>query len=108
MKLGCNEVHTQRLKVLLAPHEVEAGLGVHVALDVESRTEDFGSTEEDTGFGGGVYLANGFEDHVPVGAAKVCGRAETGDSVLFGIGVVDHDVGCVVSLDLGGEVLHSR
>lgn len=40
------------LEVLLAPDEVEAGLRVHVALDVEGRTEPFGSAEEDTGFGG--------------------------------------------------------
>jgi hypothetical protein len=26
---------------------------------------------------------------------------------LLGVGVVDHDVGCVVGLDLGGEVLYN-
>jgi hypothetical protein len=52
-----------------------------------------------------VDFADGFENHVPVGAAEVCGCAETGDGVLFGVGIVDHDVGCVVGLDLGGEVL---
>jgi hypothetical protein len=108
MKLECNAVHMQRLEVFLAPYEVKAGLGVHVALDVEGRTKNFGSTEEDTSLGGGVNFADGFEDHIPVRSAKVCGRAETGDGVLFGIGVVDHDVGCIVGLDLGGEILHSR
>lgn len=98
----------RRLEILLAPHKVEAGLRVHVALDVEGRTEDLGPAEEDTGFCGRVDLADGLEDHVPVGAAEVCGRAEPGDGVLFGVGVVDHDVGCVVGLDLGGEVLCSH
>jgi hypothetical protein len=55
-----------------------------------------------------VDLADGFENHVPVGAAEVCGGAETSDGVLFGVGVVDHDVGCVVGLDLCGEVLMDK
>ena len=50
-------------------------------------------------------LADGLEDHVPVGATEVCGCAETGDGVLFGVGVVDHDVRCIVGLDSGGEIL---
>jgi hypothetical protein len=52
-----------------------------------------------------VDFANGLEDHVPVGATKVRGCAEAGNGVLFGVGIVDHDVCCVVGLDLGGEVL---
>lgn len=50
-------------------------------------------------------LADRFKDHVPVRSTEVGRRAQTGDSVLFGVGVVDHDVCCVVCLDLGGEVL---
>lgn len=100
------QMRAVRLEVLLAPHKVEARLRVHVALDVEGRTENLGTAEEDSGFGGGVDLADGLEDHVPVGATEVCGCAETGDGVLFGVGVVDHDVCCVVGLDLGSEVLY--
>ena len=75
---------------------------------MEGGAEHFGPAEEDTCFGGGVDLADGFEDHVPVGATEVCGCAEAGNGVLFGVGVVDHDVGCVVGLDLCGEVLIVR
>ena len=52
-----------------------------------------------------VDLADRLENHVPVGATEVCGRAQAGDGVLFGVGVVDHDVCCVVGFDAGGEVL---
>ena len=72
---------------------------------MESASEDFGSAEEDTCFGRGVDLADGLEDHVPVGTTEVGGCPETSDGVLFGVGVVDHDVRCVIVLDLGGEVL---
>lgn len=50
-------------------------------------------------------FANGFENHVPVWSTEICGCAETGDGVLFGVCVVDHDVCCVVGFDLCGEVL---
>ena len=53
-------------------------------------------------------LADGLEDHVPIGTTKVGGCAETGDGVLFGIGVVDHDVRGIVGLDLSREVLDSE
>jgi hypothetical protein len=72
---------------------------------VERRSKALGTAEEDSGFGGRVDFADRFENHVPVGAAEVGGCAETGDGVLFGVGIVDHDVGCVVGLDLGGKVL---
>jgi hypothetical protein len=72
---------------------------------VQRRAERLGSTEEDTCFCGRMDLANGLEDHVPVGATEVCGCAETSDGVLLGVGVIDHDVSCVVGLDLGSEVL---
>jgi hypothetical protein len=96
---------TGRLEVLFAPDKAEAGFRVLVALDVECGAEHFGTAEEDTCLGGRVDLADGFEDHVPVGATKVGGGAEPGDGVLLGVCVVDHDVGSVVGLDLGGEVL---
>lgn len=93
------------LEVLLTPYKTEARLGVHVALDVEGGTETLGTAEEDTGLGGRVDFADGLEDHVPVWTTEVCGGTETGDGVLFGVCVVDHDVCCVVCFDLCGEVL---
>ncbi len=68
-------------------------------------SETLGTTEEDTGFGGCVNLANRPENHVPVGATKVGGRTETSDGILLSVGVVDHNVRCVVSLDLCSEIL---
>lgn len=50
-------------------------------------------------------LADGLEDHVPVGSTEVCRSAETGDGVLFGVCVIDHDVCRVVCLDLCCKVL---
>jgi hypothetical protein len=72
---------------------------------MERRTQALGPAEEHAGFGGRVDLAYRLEDHVPVGAAKVCGGAQTGDGVLLGVCVVDHYVCCVVCFDLGGQVL---
>ncbi len=50
-------------------------------------------------------LANGLEDHVPVRAAKVGGCTETGDGVLLGVCIVNHDVCRIVCFNLCGEVL---
>jgi hypothetical protein len=97
---------TLRLEVLLTPHKAEPRLRVHVTLNVQCRTKTLRTTEKDTSFGWRVDLADRLEDHIPVGATEVCGCAQTGDGVLFGVGIVDHDVCCVVGLDLGGEVLH--
>lgn len=77
---------------------------VLIAEDVQLAAEALGPAEEDAGLGGGVQLPDAAEDHVPVGAAEVGGAAEARDGVLVGVGVVDHDVGGVVSLDLGRQV----
>ena len=53
-------------------------------------------------------LPNGLEDHVPVRAAEVGRRAQTSDGILLGIGVIDHDVGGIVGLDLGCEILQNE
>lgn len=95
----------QDLEILLAPHEPEVRVRVLVALDMERAPKHLGSAEEDTGLGGLVDLADGFENHVPVRTAEVGGRAEAGDGVLLGVGVVDHDVCAVFGADFGGEVL---
>lgn len=102
---GDRDSRGRALEVLLAPDEMEILVCIHVAFDVQLTAQTLGSAEEDTSFGRAVDLANGLENHVPVGAAEISGRAQTGDGVLLGVGVVDHDVRCVVDLDLGGEVL---
>jgi hypothetical protein len=53
-----------------------------------------------------VDLADRFENHIPVWATEIGGCAETGDGVLLCIGVVDHDVCCVVDADFSCEVLY--
>lgn len=72
---------------------------------MQGATEHLGTAEEHTRLGGAVDLAYTLEDHVPVGTAEVGWGAQAGDGVLLGVGVIDHDVGCVVSLDLGCEIL---
>lgn len=103
--LLCSLFLTGRLEVLLAPHVTEARLRVHVALDVERGSKTLGTAEEDTCFGGSMDLTNRLEDHVPVGTTKVGRGAKTSNGILFSVCVVDHNVGCVVGLDLCGEVL---
>ena len=74
-------LNSQGLEVLLAPDESISTLllttwtCVHVALDVQLTSQALRSTEEDTTFPRTVYLANGSEDHVPIGTAEVGGCA---------------------------------
>ena len=93
-------------EVFLAPNELEAGLAVHVALDMQLAAQHFRSTEEHPRLGRRVDLANAPERCIPVRPPKVRGGAQAGDGVLVRIGVVDHDVRGIIRLDLGGQVLH--
>ena len=102
---SCFFIRPYALEVLLAPYETEARLRVHIALDVESGSETLGTAEEDTCLGGCVNLADGLENHVPVWSTKVGWRTETGNGVLLGICIVDHNVSGIVCFDLGSEVL---
>jgi len=77
----------------------------HIAFDMQLRAEHSRTAEEYSGFRGAVDFPNGLEDHVPVGATEVGGSSQTGDGILFSICVVNHDVGCIVGLDLCCEVL---
>jgi hypothetical protein len=72
---------------------------------MQQAPERFWSAEKHAGLCRAVDLADALENHVPVGPAKVGGRAQTCDGVLLCVGVVDHDVGCVLGADFGGEIL---
>lgn len=96
------------LEVLFAPDKTETGLRIHIALDVQCAAKRLRPAKEHTCFGGSVDFANALEDHVPVGAAKVRRCPEAGNGILFSIGVVDHDVGCVIRFDLGRQILGER
>lgn len=61
--------------------------------------------EEDTGLAACVDFADGLEHHIPVWSSEVGGRAQTSDGIAVRVGVVNHDVGCIVRLDLRGKVL---
>lgn len=93
------------LEVFFAPHEVESRLRIHVALDVQCRTEYFRTTEEDACFCWCVDLPDGLEDHIPVRTAEICGCSKTGDGILLSVGVVNHDIRCIVCFDLGRKIL---
>lgn len=84
---------------------MKAGLAVHVAFDVQLAPEYLGSAEEDSCLGRRVNLADRLEHRVPVRSSEIGWRAQARDGVLVRIRVVDHDVGRVISLDLGREVL---
>ena len=104
-KISRSKILYNTLKILLSPHEIEPGLGVHIALDMQLTSQSLGATEEYTRFSWGVNLSDRGKHSVPVRAAKVRWGSKTGDSVLFCVCVVDHDVGCVVRLDFSGEIL---
>lgn len=84
---------------------MKPGLRIHIAFDMQGTRQRFGPAVKDARLGGEMDLADRPEHHVPVGPAKVGRRTQARDGVLFGVGVVDHDVGCVVGFDFGGEIL---
>lgn len=84
---------------------MEVLIRVHVTLDVQLAAQTLGPAEENTSFRGSVDLADRLEDHIPVWTTKVGRSAQARDRVLFGVGIVDHDVCRVIDLDLGSEVL---
>lgn len=73
LRPGAAHPHWNTSEVLLAPHEVEARLGVHIAFNVELAAECFRPTEEDPSLGGRMDLAKRTEDGVPIGSAKARG-----------------------------------
>ena len=92
-------------KIFFPPHKMKPTLGIHITLDMQNTRQRFWAAVKHTRFGGVMDLANGSEDHVPVRSAEVGWGAQACDGVLFGVGVVDHDVCCVVGFNLGGEIL---
>jgi hypothetical protein len=72
---------------------------------MELATKTLRTAEEDTRLRRSVDLADGSEDHVPVGTAEVGRSTESSNGVLVCIGIVDHDVGSVVGFNLCGQIL---
>jgi hypothetical protein len=52
-----------------------------------------------------MYLPNGAKDRIPVRPAEIRWCPETSNSIMISIGVIDHDVSCIVRLDPGSKVL---
>jgi hypothetical protein len=67
--------------------------------------EPFEPTEEHTGICRSMDLADGSEDHVPVGPPKICRRAKSSYGILVRVDIIDHDVVRIVTFDLCGEIL---
>ena len=86
------------------PDERKIWLRVLVALDVQSTSQRLGAAKEHSHLSRLVYRTNTFEDGVPVGSAKVCRCPQSGDGILLGVCIVNHNVGGIVGLDLGREV----
>lgn len=50
-------------------------------------------------------FTNALEDHVPVGSTKVRRCPQASDGILLSVGIVDHDIGCVIRFDLSRQIL---
>jgi hypothetical protein len=72
---------------------------------MQLRAEDLRTTEEHTCLSRGVDLSDTLEYCVPVRTTKIRWGAKAGDCITVGIGIVDHDICCVVYLDLRCQVL---
>jgi hypothetical protein len=55
-----------------------------------------------------MYLTNRAKDGIPVWPAEICWRPETSDCISVGICIVDHNVGCIIRLDLGCKILEQK
>lgn len=95
----------EHLEVLFSPNKTEPRLTPLITFDVECGTQTLRSAEEYTRLCRRVDFADGLENHVPVGAAEVCGCTKTCDSILLGVGVIDHDICCIIGFDFSSEVL---
>lgn len=93
------------LEVLLTPDEIESRFGIHVALDMQLTPQTFWAAEKHPCLCWGVNLPDRSEYHIPVWSTKVCRRAESSNRILLRVGIIDHDVGRVISFDLGSQVL---
>src|ERR1700722_3175410 len=51
-----------------------------------------------------MNLPNALEDHIPVRPPEICWRPQSCDGILIGIGIIDHDICCVVYLYLRCQV----
>lgn len=71
---------------------------------MQGTSQPFGSTEKHTSFGRSVQLPDTSENHVPVGTTKVGGTSQACNGIFIGVGVVDHNVGGIVCLDLGRQI----
>lgn len=92
-------------KVLLPPHEIKARLRVHVAPDTQLISQRWRSTEENARLCRGMNLTDRLEDCVPVRTAKTGRGSQSCDGIRLRIGVVDHDIGCVIRFDVTGKIL---
>ena len=90
------------LKVLLPPCEIESRIRVHVALDMQLITQRWRPTEENARLGWSMNFTDRPENGVPVRAAKIGRGPQSCDGIRFRVGVVNHDVRCVIGLDPGG------
>ncbi len=79
-------------------------LCVHITLNVQLTTQHLRPTKENTCLRRAMDLPDTLEDHIPIWSAEICGRSETRDSIAVRIRIINHDVCCVVNLDLGCEV----
>ena len=91
--------------LVMATEIVRNVVTYHITFNMQLRAEHSGTTKEHPGFRGAMDLSNRFEDHVPIWATEVGGSSQTGDGILFSICIVNHDVRCIVGLDLCSEVL---
>ena len=95
------------LEVLLAPNEVERRVRIHVAFDMQRTTKTLWTTEEHASFCRSMNFADRTENGIPIGTTKIGWRAKTRKGIHFGVGIVDHDIGSLVWLDLSSKILQA-
>lgn len=79
-------------------------LTILVAKDVQRAAQSLGTAEEHTRLARSMQFPDTPKDHIPVRTAKVRRRPQAGNGILIGVGIIDHNVGRIVNLDLGRQV----
>ena len=71
---------------------------------MQRTTQSLGTTEEHARLTRGMQLPDASKDHIPVRPSKVGRTPQSGNSILIGIRIIDHNVSRIIDLDLSRQV----
>jgi hypothetical protein len=52
-----------------------------------------------------MYFTNRAENRIPIRSSEICWCTKACNRISVGIGVIDHDIRCIIRLDLRSKIL---